>query len=230
MKTSPTFSPFGNDLFGEPIHAQTASPVAQKFLVPPFSVLSARDGDWQARKRAWAAMGIKSEVGRGELLIFDMRLERPTGIVRISEDGRPDWATRATTPFDAEHVSLEKLEVTEGQVTIEHAASGRTHRLTEINTTVSANTLAGPWRIDGSMRIDGALTDLNASTTKHGLMQKYPGTNSLLKGNGDWLVFPGTNSLLKGNGEGYVFPFTCSLSLFNGNDGWFVLPGTTCLL
>jgi len=103
---------------------------------------------------------------RGELLIFDMRLERPKGTVRISEDGMPDWATRATTPFDAEHVSLEKLEVTEGQVTIEHAASGRTHRLTEINTTVSANTLAGPWRIDGSMRIDGALTDLNASTGK----------------------------------------------------------------
>lgn len=40
------------------------SPVAQKFLVPPFSVLNARDGDWQERKRAWAAMGIRGEVGR----------------------------------------------------------------------------------------------------------------------------------------------------------------------
>ena len=68
MKTSPTFSPFGNDLFGEPIHAQTASPVAQKFIVPPFSVLSARDGDWQDRKRAWVGIGIKSEVGRAENL------------------------------------------------------------------------------------------------------------------------------------------------------------------
>lgn len=64
MTTAPTFSPFGNDLFGEPIRAQTASPVAQKFLVPPFSVLSARDGDWQDRKRAWAGMGIKGEMGR----------------------------------------------------------------------------------------------------------------------------------------------------------------------
>jgi len=58
------FSPFGVDLFGEPIKAETTSPVAQKFIVPPFSVLSARDGDWQNRKRAWAAMGIKSEMGR----------------------------------------------------------------------------------------------------------------------------------------------------------------------
>lgn len=55
MTTAQPFSPFGNDLFGEPIRAQTSSPVAQKFLVPPFSVLSARDGDWQDRKRAWAA-------------------------------------------------------------------------------------------------------------------------------------------------------------------------------
>ena len=69
MTTAPTFSPFGNDLFGEPIHAQTASPVARKFLMPPFSVLSARDGDWQERKRAWAALGIRGEVGRGVNLI-----------------------------------------------------------------------------------------------------------------------------------------------------------------
>lgn len=31
-------------------------------------------------------------------------------------------------------------------------------------------------------------TDLNASTTKHGLMQKYPGTPQALKGDGTWLT------------------------------------------
>ena len=58
------FSPFGKDLFGEPIKPETTSPVAQKFILPPFSVLSARDGSWQDRKRAWADMGIQSELGR----------------------------------------------------------------------------------------------------------------------------------------------------------------------
>jgi DNA modification methylase len=43
--------------------------VAQKFIVPPFSVLSARDGTWQDRKRAWAEMGIKGEVGRSAAVI-----------------------------------------------------------------------------------------------------------------------------------------------------------------
>jgi hypothetical protein len=36
-----------------------------KFLVPPFSVLDARQGYWQERKRQWLALGIKSELGRG---------------------------------------------------------------------------------------------------------------------------------------------------------------------
>lgn len=64
-----SFSPLGVDLFGDPIGQETKSPVAQKFLVPPFSILSARDGDWQERKRAWAGMGIKGEVGRDENLL-----------------------------------------------------------------------------------------------------------------------------------------------------------------
>lgn len=40
----------------------------EQFGVPPFSVLDARQGYWQDRKRAWLALGIKSELGRGENL------------------------------------------------------------------------------------------------------------------------------------------------------------------
>lgn len=59
-----SFSPYGVDLFGQPITAESASPVAQKFIVPPFSVLNTRDVDWQNRKRAWASIGIRGEIGR----------------------------------------------------------------------------------------------------------------------------------------------------------------------
>jgi hypothetical protein len=38
--------------------------LAERFGVPPFSVLNAREGWWQDRKRAWIALGIKSEIGR----------------------------------------------------------------------------------------------------------------------------------------------------------------------
>lgn len=43
--------------------------LAEQFGVPPFSVLNARDGWWQNRKRVWLGLGIKSELGRGDNLI-----------------------------------------------------------------------------------------------------------------------------------------------------------------
>lgn len=38
--------------------------LADRFLIPPFSVMNAREGWWQDRKRAWLALGIRSEEGR----------------------------------------------------------------------------------------------------------------------------------------------------------------------
>lgn len=43
--------------------------LAERFGIVPFSVLNAREGWWQDRKRAWLALGIQSEVGRGENLL-----------------------------------------------------------------------------------------------------------------------------------------------------------------
>ena len=53
---------FGRDLFGEPIQPNYSGIIARKFIVPPFSVLNAREGDWQNRKRAWERLGIDAEV------------------------------------------------------------------------------------------------------------------------------------------------------------------------
>ena len=52
---------YGVDLFGEPIRKAKAGPLAERFEFPPFSVLNAREGEWQERKRAWLALGIKPE-------------------------------------------------------------------------------------------------------------------------------------------------------------------------
>jgi len=59
------FSPNKRNFFDEEIKPKASGLLAEQFLVPPFSVLSARDGNWQSRKRAWIRLGIKSEVGRG---------------------------------------------------------------------------------------------------------------------------------------------------------------------
>ena len=55
---------YGTDLFGDPIQPKSRGPVADKFTFPPFTVLDARQGEWQDRKRAWIQCGIKSEEGR----------------------------------------------------------------------------------------------------------------------------------------------------------------------
>lgn len=50
------------DLFGEKIEQNEL--LRDKFLEPPFSLLDGRSGDWQARKKKWNALGIRSELGR----------------------------------------------------------------------------------------------------------------------------------------------------------------------
>ena len=56
---------FGLNLFGDPVRPSSRGPVADAFVEPPFTVLDTRSGDWQDRKRAWIAMGIQGETGRG---------------------------------------------------------------------------------------------------------------------------------------------------------------------
>lgn len=50
--------------FHEYAPPQAWSTLASRFLVPPFSILDARQGYWQERKRAWLALGLQSELGR----------------------------------------------------------------------------------------------------------------------------------------------------------------------
>jgi hypothetical protein len=87
--------------------------LAERFLVPPFSLLDARQGYWQTRKRAWLSLGIRSELGRGETgetadgqtgrLTFATGVERTDdtslrilgrGAKRASPGGSPRPATR----------------------------------------------------------------------------------------------------------------------------------------
>jgi len=57
-----------------PLSADTAEiqpgkKLSDTFLVPPFSILDARQGYWKQRKQAWLSLGIRSEIGRGENLL-----------------------------------------------------------------------------------------------------------------------------------------------------------------
>lgn len=61
---------YGVDMFGESMAPKPTGPVSERFLFPPFTVLDAKSGDWLERKRAWLAVGMRSEVGREEVLCY----------------------------------------------------------------------------------------------------------------------------------------------------------------
>lgn len=48
---------------------ETRGNLADDFVAPPFSILDTKQGYWQARRRSWLDLGIKSEVGRNEGLL-----------------------------------------------------------------------------------------------------------------------------------------------------------------
>ena len=73
-------APAGQTGAGEQAVAPSVS-LSDRFGVPPFSVLNAREGWWQNRKRAWLALGIRSEVGRGQNLLEFSDSVRLDGVV-----------------------------------------------------------------------------------------------------------------------------------------------------
>lgn len=65
--------------------------LADRFGLPPFSVISRRDGIVQDRDRLWRALGIESEVGRDDGLTFNMGMDYMTSArdsVRAQEASR----------------------------------------------------------------------------------------------------------------------------------------------
>ena len=59
---------YGQGLVG-PLGPALQRQLAKEFVVPPLTMLDARQGFWQQRKKLWLKLGIKSEIGRAEGLI-----------------------------------------------------------------------------------------------------------------------------------------------------------------
>lgn len=61
------------DIMDEGLFAMASAPpvtLYDKFIIPPFSILDRRSGQWQERKHKWLRLGIQSEIGRTEEMGF----------------------------------------------------------------------------------------------------------------------------------------------------------------
>jgi len=94
--------------------ADLAAPsLVDRFVVPPFTILDTRQGYWLERRRAWLALGIQSELGRGEKAVTYQIGDKATWDKQIAERAsrrasdkqsnitgappKPDWATGTGT-------------------------------------------------------------------------------------------------------------------------------------
>ena len=100
----------------------------------------------------------------GEVLIFDMRVEAPKALVRVLDDGRLDWALKRKPTPPGELVVLERVTISDADITILDEQNGRTHQLRDINALVSAKSLSGPWRVEAEGEVAGQRGALSLST------------------------------------------------------------------
>ena len=104
---------------------------------------------------------------RGEFLIFDMRLVQPKATIDVAADGTVDWAMRPSAPFDREP-DLDREADGHRRPDHDPPCGERTRRISFRRSTPRSrrNRSTGPWRVDGSLRLDGMRTAVSVSTGK----------------------------------------------------------------
>ena len=87
------------DLFGNEVKQDVL--LRDKFLEPPFSVLDTKTGSWQNRKRQWLNLGIKSELGRADGLLYSEKNSiKGFDYYRVKEGEVRESKEQSTSIFD----------------------------------------------------------------------------------------------------------------------------------
>lgn len=145
-------------ILGRPVHVNgTANARLLPFPSVTFSdvVVDAPDGSKALTMEKFSMDAELMPFLRGQILIFDMRMEKPHLYAGLDQQGRLNWTLPEKSEFAVAKVRLEKLTLQDGQLTLRDEARGRQQLFDHINATLSAENLAGPWRINGHMQADG---------------------------------------------------------------------------
>lgn len=157
-------------ILGRPVHVNgTASARLLPFPSVTFSnvVVEGSNGEKALTMDQFSMDAELMPFLRGQILIFDMRMEKPQLFAGLDEQGRLNWALPVKTDFVGSQVRLEKLTLNNGQITLRDGMRNREQRFENINATLSADSLAGPWRMNGHMQADGQPVSVEISTSEN---------------------------------------------------------------
>ncbi|MAA97387.1 MAG: ArsR family transcriptional regulator [Stappia sp.] len=106
---------------------------------------------------------------KGEVRVIDMTMDQPTLQLAVDEQGRLDWFTALRRSsliddLDPDLVMLEQATIRDGRFLVTDARSGRTHSIEDVDVTVAARSLKGPFRVDGMATVDGERATVLVST------------------------------------------------------------------
>jgi hypothetical protein len=99
---------------------------------------------------------------KGEVRIIQMAMERPHVRIDLAALGGAEAAENRWR-VDPERVSLERLEIAKGRVSISDSATGREWEAEDIDAVVEASSLLGPGRLDAKFWYDNRPIDLVAA-------------------------------------------------------------------
>ncbi len=100
----------------------------------------------------------------GEIRIFDMRLDGPALRIPVERDGSIRWPVGAGAAPPRETVVLERIAVADGSVTLEDRRSARRIALSDIDGTLSAQSLRGPFAGSATLTAEGEPLSASFST------------------------------------------------------------------
>ncbi len=92
----------------------------------------------------------------GEVRIIDMVLDNPDVSVSVQDDGSLDWIDLKSTPETQElSFVFDAVTIRGGSFRLDDKRNGRTFLVENINASLSARSLQGPYKIEGSGLFDG---------------------------------------------------------------------------
>jgi AsmA-like protein len=122
------------------------------------------------RARAIEARMLLGSLLSGYVEVSDIRIENPVFALERLETGEASWwlapELKGGVPMGAERISVENLEIVDGQVLLSDSRRGGTAKFEDFDAILSSQTLLGPWKARGELKHRGQRLSLGVSTGK----------------------------------------------------------------